>query len=271
MEVGLQSAVFIFGTIVGSFLNVVLLRKNTGETIINGRSRCFSCNKIIVWYDNIPILSYFVLGGRCRWCNSKISWQYPIVEFLVGLLAILIYTKNIKHQVFDILFDFGAFSALFAVAAYDARTKIIDRHLLYIFVGFSCVVIAMRWFWSPFSSGVIFYDIVSAGAIWFFFWAMCYFSNETWMGRGDSAVAWWCAIFLGYPLSVAALLFSFWIGGIFGAFLLTLNQVKIFNKKRQEDNIMKMQIPFAPFLALGTFFSWYFADILMLVYETFLW
>lgn len=264
-------AVFIFGTMLGSFLNVVLLRKNTGETIVHGRSRCFSCNKTIAWHDNLPIIGYIILGGRCRYCRSKISFQYLIVELLVGFLAILVFFNNTKHPMFGIiefLFYFGAFASLFSVAAYDARTKIIDRHLLNIFAGFSLISAMIRWWYGAFSWQVVFYDVVSAVAIWFFFWSMYYFSNETWMGRGDGPVAWWSAIFLGYPLSIIMLFFSFWIGGIFGAILIIAHQIKVF---RKNGSVMKLQIPFAPFLALGVFVAWYFADILKLFFQLFLW
>lgn len=276
MEVGLQSAAFVFGAIVGSFLNVVLLRKNTGETVVYGRSRCFSCGKEITWYDNIPIISYVVLGGKCRNCHSTISIQYPLVELLVGLLAVLVFINiYTKSPVFsfstitfvEFLFYFGAMSALFAVAAYDARTKIIDRHLLYIFAGFSVVTSLVRWRLVAFSWHTMLYDICAAGAIWLFFWALYYVSDETWMGRGDCSVAFWCAMFLGHPLSIAMFLFSFWFGGILGALILIEHQIKVFRKMLSGGSAMKMQIPFAPFLALGTFAAWYFADILKLFYQ----
>lgn len=287
IEVGLQSVVFIFGAIVGSFLNVVLLRKNTGETMVRGRSRCFSCGKEITWYDNIPIISYVVLGGKCRSCQSKISIQYPFVELLVGFLAALvlsnIYNKYPAYRqvgsmfgfstiiFIEFLFYFGALVSLFAVAAYDARTKVIDRHLLYFFAGFSVVASLMRWHVAALSWNIIVYDVCAAGAIWFFFWALYYISDETWMGRGDSSVALWCAMFLGYPLSITMFLFSFWFGGIFGALILIEHQIKVFRKMLSGGSAMKMQLPFAPFLALGTFTAWYFADILKLFYQLFLW
>lgn len=266
--------ILMLGSIVGSFLNVVLLRKNTGETIARGRSRCFSCGKMIVWYDNIPLFSYLFLRGRCRHCRSKISLQYPLVEFLVGLLALLVFSKfnfsdpaRGEKALGEFIFYFGAFFALFAVAAYDARTKIIDRHLLNIFAGFSVISALLRWSRDAFAVEIVLADLGISGAIWLFFWAMCYFSDETWMGGGDSGVAWWCALFLGYPLAAGMLLLSFWIGGAFGIAVLVAHQIKILRKRRAKSSALKMQIPFAPFLALGTLSAWYFAGIVHVFFQ----
>src|SRR3989344_115819 len=93
MSIFLFIAVYSCGAMVGSFCNVVLLHKNTGETIVWGRSRCFSCGRELLWYDNIPIVSFVFLRGRCRFCQSKISWQYPLAEFIVGLFFLLIAVK----------------------------------------------------------------------------------------------------------------------------------------------------------------------------------
>lgn len=239
--------VSLFGTIIGSFCNVVLFRKNTGETVVFGRSRCLSCGKTIAWQDNIPLISFLLLRGRCRWCHSKISWQYPLVEFLVGLLAVLLALK------FSI-FYFFAFVSLFLVAAYDARTKIIDSHLLNIFAVFALGSVLYRWY----LLGFLITDFISAGAIAFFFWAMWRVSDGTWMGEGDSRVAFWCALFVGHPLSVVMFLLSFWIGGIVGAFLLLARAVGNHRFFSIIPRItLKSEIPFAPFLAFATFLVWY--------------
>ncbi len=251
---------------------MVLLRKNTGETVVSGRSRCFSCGKTISWYDNIPLISFLVLGGRCRWCHSKISWQYPIVEFLTGLLAAMLFGKvfvsspQTTDLLFSFLFCFGAFASLFLIAAYDARTKIIDRGLLFVFSGFAIAAALLRWHEVGFALNVVVSDTVAAVLMWFFFWGLWYFSGETWMGRGDSSVVWWCAILVGFPLSLGALLASFWAGGLFGVFLLTIGQMRKFSKHKGRD-ILKMEIPFAPFLALGTFLAWYFSTVTQLLYQ----
>lgn len=241
MQILFGVVAFLFGTIVGSFFNVVLLRKNTGESITWDRSRCFSCGRELLWYDNIPLASFVMLRGRCRHCQSKISWQYPLVEFLVGILFVLLYTK---HWQFDLL-NIGAFLALFLVAAYDIRTKIIDATFLRIFALFAALAAIFRW---NAASTVLWNDVLVAVALWFFFWAFWYFSDGAWMGRGDSSVAFWCALLVGFPFGIAMLFLSFWIGSIVGVFILLLRGRKA----------LRSEIPFAPFLALGTFLVLYF-------------
>jgi len=87
-----QFLVFLFGTICGSFVNVVVFRYGT-ESVVFPRSHCTRCHKIIAWYDNIPILSWILLGARCRNCKKPISWQYPLVELLSGMGALLAFSR----------------------------------------------------------------------------------------------------------------------------------------------------------------------------------
>src|SRR3989344_1360454 len=143
--------IFALGTIVGSFFNVVLLRKNTGESIVKNSSRCFSCGKKLGPLEMIPVFSFLWQKGRCRHCGSKISLQYPAVELLTGLLAFMVYFKT--GVSFWWLFYFSALGALLLTALYDLRTKIIDRHLLYIFGLFFGVVfgLASKSFYDFFS------------------------------------------------------------------------------------------------------------------------
>src|SRR4030043_497211 len=80
---------FILGTLVGSFLNVVVIRLKKNESILKTRSHCPYCKKKLKWFELIPIISFFIQKGRCRKCKKKISWQYPLVEFFTGLIFIL--------------------------------------------------------------------------------------------------------------------------------------------------------------------------------------
>ena len=125
---------FAFGAIVGSFLNVVLMRKNTGESVVSSRSRCFSCGKILYWFELVPILSFVIQGGKCRNCRSRISFQYPIIEVGSGIIGILTYFKfpiSNFQSLTSFLFYFSAFCALLLVAVYDFRHK-----LRFVFFGF---------------------------------------------------------------------------------------------------------------------------------------
>ena len=83
--------ILIIGTLIGSFLNVCIYRIPKGETIVYGRSHCMSCQKEIKWYDLIPVISYLILGGKCRYCKEKLSLQYPCIELLNGLAYFVLY------------------------------------------------------------------------------------------------------------------------------------------------------------------------------------
>lgn len=262
--------IFTLGAVFGSFFNVLLLRKNTGESAVRAPSHCFSCgHKLGVW-DLVPIFSFIFLRGRCRYCGSRISWQYPVVEFLVGVLAVVIYAKfTIFPDASFIIFNkevadprllgnrgnfqciwyFAAFSSLFLVAAYDFKTKIIDSHFLRVFGVFAVAEFAIRnW-----QAGEWVGDAVSAFLIALFFYLMWRLSGGKWMGRGDADLAFFTSLFLGFPLSVAGFFFAFWIGGIVGIFLL------LFFKRFG----LKSEIPFGPFLALGAGLTWCFVDALI--------
>jgi len=83
--------VLILGILIGSFLNVCIYRIPKGETIVYGRSHCMSCQKEIKWYDLIPVISYLILGGKCRYCKDKLSLQYPCIELMNGLAYFVLY------------------------------------------------------------------------------------------------------------------------------------------------------------------------------------
>ena len=244
--------VFIFGAIVGSFFNVVLLRKNTGESMVYGPSRCFSCGKVLRFWEMVPILSFLALGGKCQYCGSKISRQYPIVEVSGGIMGVLIYSKLLTSNfqlLTSFLFYFASFSALFLISVYDFRNKIIDTHFLYLFGAFSILEVFYRA-GQPTGQAGFFGDFISSFFIALFFYLLWRLSGGVWMGRGDANLAFFISLFLGFPKNIAMLFSAFWIGGVFGLALLALG------KKHN----LKSEIPFGPFLALATFLVWYFPE-----------
>ena len=89
---------FIFGSLIGSFLNVVIHRVPLNQSVITPRSRCPKCNHLIRWYENIPMLSYLALRAKCSQCSEKISMRYPLVELLVGLFAFNLFPTEIDHN-----------------------------------------------------------------------------------------------------------------------------------------------------------------------------
>lgn len=137
-------SIFIFGTLVGSFLNVVILRYNTGKKL-SGRSRCQSCARVLSWSELIPLFSFLFLRGRCNTCGSAISYQYPLVEILTGVvfLSVFLQFQNILENIFALII----FSTLIVIVVYDMRHKIIPNGLVYFllsFLSFICLLTHKR-------------------------------------------------------------------------------------------------------------------------------
>ncbi len=239
---------FLFGLIIGSFLNVVVFRLEKDQSF-DGRSKCPSCGAVIRWYDNIPILSFFLLRQRCRVCRFPISWQYPAVEFVTGVLFALFGTLAIgagsATEIVFTLWHLVLVGLLVTIAVYDARNMEIPLVLLatgiiaaIVYAFIATYLAGGDWF----ASGVIWQQMLWGGGIAAaIFYALVYFSKETWMGMGDV----WLAGLAGAAVGLPALLFlftlSFFIGALVGIGLLV-----------RGERSMKSQIPFAPFLAVGT-------------------
>ncbi|MBP7845940.1 MAG: prepilin peptidase [Candidatus Pacebacteria bacterium] len=243
---------FIFGTLIGSFLNVIIFRLNTGKGI-GGRSMCMNCGKTLHSHELVPILSYIFQLGKCRGCKAKVSIQYPIVEaltgFVSGVLAAKIGVLNILTDQMSPLYflaAFSFFSIFIAIAVYDFRHKIIPPSLsnLATIVAFLVLVLG-------FSSNTIvlkaFLDSFYGGLIGFLPFAGLYFiSNGKWMGFGDARVGLAGGIILGKITMLMALMYSFWIGAIITLFVLLIRGKKI---------TMNTEIPFGPYLTLGIFIA----------------
>ena len=127
--------VFCLGTVIGSFLNVVILRAFSGESIVLPPSKCPKCNNKLKWWHNIPILSYILLRGKCYYCHEKISIQYPIIEFITGVLFVLVFIRYGLMP--DTLFAFAIVSILVVLAVTDIKEQIVfDKHTYaLIFIG----------------------------------------------------------------------------------------------------------------------------------------
>lgn len=240
---------FILGTVIGSFLNVLVLRYNTGRSL-TGRSGCFSCGKKLRWYELLPVVSYLIQGGKCRGCGSKISTQYPLVELGTGVLFALTLQEfwplftidgaSLYIPVLTVVFHLVVWSILMAITVYDIRHKIIPDGLVYAFIGLAFLYAALmevdaRW-------------VGAATLMAAFFAALWFFSSGRWMGFGDAKLALGIGLFLGPSRGLAALILAFWIGALFGISLLLF---------RGRYATMKVEVPFAPFLILGTVLTFF--------------
>ena len=249
-------AVFALGLIFGSFANVIIMRLNTGESLIFGSSRCFFCGRNLRWFELIPVLSFFFLRGHCRTCGGKISWQYPVVEILSGLLFLLLWLEPSSNQlgqnsvltITAILF----FWLLLIISVYDLRHKIIPNSLVY-----SAIIVAVLFLILDIGILDLLPSIFSGLGLFAFFAALWAVSRGAWMGFGDAKLGLALGLMLGWPAALLALLFSFWFGAIFGsawAFLRGINGMSGSNGWRG------VQIPFAPFLFIGGLIAYLWGD-----------
>lgn len=266
---------FIFGTIIGSFLNVVILRYNTGASFYD-RSRCFSCGRGIVWYDLVPVASFLALRGRCRFCKSKLSLQYPLVELITGLLFLGVLLKFLASGVpfstfYFILFtfDLAVLSLLVVIAVYDLKHKIIPDLPVFLFAGVSLVrLFSLLPFWSLFSFPHIL-DLLAGPILALPLFLLWFLSRGRWIGLGDAKLALGMGWFLGLSLGVSALVWGFWIGALVGLSLIGLSKIShaalvrsLLLKAGLKSLTMGSEIPLAPFLIAGLFISYFLgADV----------
>jgi len=281
--------VFIFGLVFGSFLNVIVYRLKSGGSNGLSRSFCPNCRTILRWYDLIPILSFICLRGRCRYCHKKISWQYPIVEILSGLIWVIVaYKINFQFfptfqsgssisqpnlgnlgeigTIFIFLYYIFILSSLLVIAVYDFKWRIIPDKIVYpaiaaalIFNLFEISKYQNLEILKYLNIEIFIWPLLVAIVAFLFFFAIFYFSNGKAMGLGDAKLAFLIGLFLGHPLAVAAFMLAFVIGAIFGIILIGLG--KIFSHYKKWG--MKSQIAFGPFLVLGAFLAFFFSDFII--------
>jgi prepilin signal peptidase PulO-like enzyme (type II secretory pathway) len=243
--------VFLFGLCIGSFLNCYIYRLEKGKTL-KGRSFCPQCKHILSWKDLFPVFSYLFLGGKCRYCRKKISIQYPLVELLTGIIFVLIFSFVKSFSILGFLnlaFLFYIFSALAIIFIYDLKHYIIPDRVL-----FPAISVALIYNLINFQQILdnLLAVVVAAGFFLFIF----LISRGRWMGFGDVKLAILMGLLLGLSNVLVALFLAFFFGAIIGVILM------VFGKKG-----LKSEIPFGPFLIIGTFIamlwgahiiSWYF-------------
>jgi leader peptidase (prepilin peptidase)/N-methyltransferase len=262
MNFSLYFLLFIFGTIVGSFLNVIILRHNTGQSI-NGRSHCFTCGRRISWYELVPVLSFGALLGRCRNCKARISWQYPLVEVFTGLiLTLLAWQMGILYeyshlQLLSFLISVVLWCNLIIIFVYDLRHQIIPDTFSLSFALLALLLAILPCLTDACSLTSIFYRLLAGGVLFSFFFLLWFVSGGKWVGFGDGKLAFGIGIYLGFAKGLSALAFAFWIGAIVGLLLIMRGKIRHYLggkhlKSEQKDFTIKSAIPFAPFLIIGT-------------------
>jgi leader peptidase (prepilin peptidase)/N-methyltransferase len=220
--------VFLFGIAIGSFLNVVIYRIPKGESIVFPASKCQSCQTPLKWYHNIPIFSWLALGGKCGFCKEKISAQYPTVEFLTGVLFVILYFK--VGLVWYLPFVAASFAALFALVVIDFEYMAVPDS-----VNLTALLFALI---QPNFINALLYAAIAAGGLYLIGLLSSLLARRQAMGGADVIVAGTMGALLGFP--------NFFIA-IFLSAILAMIPALIWREKG---------VPFVPFLALATLITY---------------
>lgn len=236
---------FIFGTLIGSFLNVLALRYNTGVGV-RGRSKCMSCAKTLTWVELVPLFSFLFQRGACKSCKANISWQYPLVEFLAGALFVIIFmlyppigltsTVVTAIQLFIVCI-------LMIITIYDSKHKIIPDPLVYTFIIAAFILMFIGNDAQPFIIPSL-WRLLAGPILALPFALFWYVSHGEWIGLGDAklvlGIGWMLGIFYG----LTALAVAVWIGAFVG-----LAYMAVAYRSFKHG----LQIPFGPYLILGLY------------------
>ncbi len=267
--------IFILGLCFGSFVNMLVYRTaekykilkikraDTGVRPYNkNRSFCDYCGKQLNWYENVPVISWLILKGKTKCCQKKLPLSYPVVELLMGVLFVIFYrfqTSLPAWQISDlrsqmVMFLGGLLIIVFLVfsAVFDLKYMILPDFSTVILIIIAIIGILIG---RPQESPVQF--ILSAVVAAGFLLILNLMTKGKGMGMGDVKLAVFIGLFLGFPKIIVAFYVAFIVGAVIGLLL-------IFFKKAKK----KTQIPFGPFLILGTLVSWWWGEIILkLVYS----
>ena len=225
MELYSAVMVFLFGLVIGSFLNVVIFRIPKGESISFPASHCQSCNTPLKWYHNIPLFSWIFLGGKCAFCKEKISKQYPIIELINAVIYLLLFFK--LGLVWYMPFVAITFSALLALVMIDFEYMAVPDSINFFALATSLI--------QPNYIDAIIHASIAAGGLWLIGFISSVIAKKEAMGGADVIVAGTMGALLGFP--------NFFIAIFLSAILAMIPS--LLNRENG--------VPFVPFLAMATF------------------
>lgn len=239
--------IFLIGLSIGSFFNVVIFRFNSGEDIVKGRSKCANCDSVIKWFNLVPVLSYFILRGRCRDCSVKISPLYPVVEMTVAI-TLLLFFWNIPSISYSAGINAFIILLLTLIIFIDVRYLIIPDKILILLAGaivgsklLAYLSLSLENLGGLADNAGFYQLLISALGLTSFFAILYIISKGKWIGLGDIKLIFLIGLLLGYPLGYLAIVAAVWLAAIFSMFLLIAGKANA-----------KTEIPFGSFLATAT-------------------
>lgn len=231
---------FVFGTVFGSFFNVVGLRVPKGIKFANDRSYCPNCEKQLTWSELIPVLSYVFQGGKCRGCKQEISLIYPVVELSTGFLfAFSYYQIGLELELITAIL---LMSMLMIIFVTDMSYMLIPNKILLVFLPFLItmrIVVPLEPWYNAIIGGVVGYGLV----------ALIILLSKGGMGAGDMKLLG----VLGIVVGMGNVLLTFFLAALFGAIVGGILMVFQKVKRRQA-------IPFGPYIILATIITYFYGD-----------
>ena len=236
---------FVFGLCVGSFLNCVIYRLNHKLSPLWGRSFCPKCKHKLAWFDNIPLLSFVLLRGKCRYCRSPISWQYPIVELATGMLTLFVVYHILIYDILTLIFYLLITYALIAIFVSDLLYTTIPDKIVFPSLLISFIYLVLQ---SPnILISNILISLITAG----FFYFLVLITRGRGMGIGDVKLVALMGLVLGWPKIVVALFLAFLTGALIGVILVIMGEKRL-----------SSHIPFGPFLTAATLISLFWGGLI---------
>jgi leader peptidase (prepilin peptidase)/N-methyltransferase len=236
--------IFILGICIGSFLNVVIYRVPRKKSIVSPPSSCPACGTRIKPWHNIPIIGWLILKGRCASCGTKISLRYPVIEILTGIIAVIVYYKTGLNIFFII--NFAVFATLLALSMIDFDYKAVPDSL-------NLLALTLAFFNSTDILNNFTNALILMGGMSLIRYYVSYIIKKEAMGEGDIIVAGTMGALLGIKLALIAI--------FIGSALAILPS--IYNRIKNND----FELPFIPFLALGTFIVWTYSGYFELLWS----
>ena len=248
----IEVSIFIFGLCIGSFLNVCIYRLPASKSIVHPRSMCSNCGTLIASYDNIPILSYMVLRGKCRYCGARISFRYPLIEFISGIFAVGVFMKYGLSVEALIYYTFIA--TLLVITFIDIDHQIIPD------------VISLPGIPIFFAASFVLPDItlvesimgilIGGGSLWIVAQLYYMLTRKEGMGGGDIKLLAMMGAIIGWKGVLFTIFMASAVGTVVGMLVMLKTRTS-----------MKLKVPFGPFLAIGAIayiflgpqlMAWYF-------------
>ncbi len=243
----LYSIIFLFGLIVGSFLNCIIYRLEISKSFLKGRSFCPYCKHELAWYDLIPIFSFLMLKGKCRYCQKPISIQYPLVELTTALLFVLIINNQLSiinfQNLLTTIYLLLTTCFLIIIFVYDFKHYIIPDKVIFPAIGLAFIYNLLT------TNYLLLNTLLAALGASAFFLSIYLISRGKWMGFGDVKLSFLMGLILGFPNILVALFFAFFTGAITGLILIA-----------QSKKTLKSMVPFGPFLVFGTFLAMFYGE-----------